>query len=280
MPDGKNKIDSIASLEKVALDLSKEFGNEAMWWRGHAKACWKLKPFVYRDRPKGGKYNERALINHFQIRALGRLGHRSRPQSDLEWLFLAQHYGLPTRLLDWTENSLVALYFAVSEEQCAISETECDACLWVISPAKLNEEESNPGNPKEAQKGMVFSNEPVVQAMVMQAFGTKCKTIIEKTGLCCSALPKVLALASGDTDERIVAQSGRFTIHGCDSALEDFKGNNRYLRKFLIPANAKEQIKHRFDLMGIRRWNLFPDLQSLAGGLEKWDFTKNESGEV
>lgn len=92
-------------------------------FRGHASSRWRLKAGVHRlaeklaDNPKDAEALERRLLSEFKRRA--RIFLQIPPSSDWEWMVLAQHFGLPTRILDWTENPLVALYFAIEEVEPA-----------------------------------------------------------------------------------------------------------------------------------------------------------------
>jgi len=86
-------------------------------YRGLTSVEYKLVPTLGRLKLKDGdSYDdaERRVLRVFKERALPFLS--TTPVNDWEWLALAQHHGLPTRLLDWTRNPLVAMYFSVREE--------------------------------------------------------------------------------------------------------------------------------------------------------------------
>jgi len=103
-----HKIIDISNPEHLGFNFDQPF------WRGHGNAEWSLLPHVFRPdplHPDAPKYKESGLIGHFQIRAPTRsLTKTPEPNDYFGWLFLAQHYGLPTRLLDWSEGPLIALY--------------------------------------------------------------------------------------------------------------------------------------------------------------------------
>jgi hypothetical protein len=119
--------------------------NGPLWYRGCGKVSHELKPSLYRH--KGSKTIEdfmrleKLLLARFQQRSIP---FHSRSLADpWEWLFLMQHYGVPTRLLDWSESPLMALFFAVTLARHSLDSRgrpvfSSDASIWFLDPLKWN----------------------------------------------------------------------------------------------------------------------------------------------
>lgn len=118
-------------------------------YRGHASKDWELKPSI--GRIDGySLYKEKEMFLQFKRNYYSYT--TERPESDMDLLFLAQHYGLPTRLLDFTYNPMIALYFACE------SEPEKDGRVYVHSIGKmvLLDADSNSKMPRSIDE--VFKN--------------------------------------------------------------------------------------------------------------------------
>jgi hypothetical protein len=107
------QIDSFSALH----DIIEQYDARAVIYRGVKSVDFPLMPKAGRIVPppsiQSRNANEKEILRLFKERALRFLDYI--PTTDWDWLALGQQYGLPTRLLDWTDNPLVACFFAVEE---------------------------------------------------------------------------------------------------------------------------------------------------------------------
>jgi hypothetical protein len=171
-------------------------------WRGHPNIDWALQAEAFRINPTTGyPYNEVSLIRYFMAQAESR-SVRCPPHSDrLGWLMLARHYGLSTRLLDWTMSPLVGLYFATEEDK---NNPQADGCLWALHPGRMNERMVGMGH-------LLAADSPEVLRLANIAFDTNPTT---RQAEMQAVAGRVIAIGTRELDPRVHAQQAplRFTL--------------------------------------------------------------------
>lgn len=183
-------------------------------------------------------------------------------RSEWEWYFMMQHFGAATRLLDWTEGALIALYFAVRD-----STGSEDAAVWVLDPYELNKQPD------------VLGREWILPPSATGIKNDKWKRRVQKwlptrfTGM--RGLPeKAVAIEPTHVVRRMSSQHSCFTIHGRDeSALDKLQAEeDGCVVKILVPAGKIDEIRRDLRICGINEATIFPDLDGLGRSIDaRWD---------
>ncbi len=255
MTSEPNIIDSLEKYEK-ALGDNQAFGYRTVY-RG--QNCDKpLVPKLYRigwipEAARNLPNLEEELLFDFENQAKPYL--QSPPQSKLEWIALAQHHGLPTRLLDWTQSPLVALFFAVDyfrdSEPYRDTHLDEDGVVWILHASTVSP--------------LAYQN--LIQINNIQPDGR--------------------IYFPAHINPRINAQQSCFTTHQQPGEFgfvplewEELSGDySRLMRKLVIPANKKKFLRDELDKLGVNHFTIFPDLVGLCKKLE-WKIYNHEGGKI
>ena len=240
---------TVANLVDLINNILQDTKNikQPIWYRGQEDKNWKLSPTIFRQ---GRRTTETELLKKFKQNAT--LFMNPRPASQYEWLFLMRHYGVPTRLIDWTESPLVGAYFSAESSTGELSER--DGALWILLPTELNKQSNMTDNPDELP-----SEEDVTMKTYAPEWYDK-----ESTS---EILP--VAFTAPRNSTRMQSQLSTFTIHHRLTLPIEDVGDGKHVWRYVIPREIKAQLKHDLGLLGIGRFQLFPELDSIGKCLKE-----------
>jgi hypothetical protein len=235
--------------ELSALQSLRRERHVPLWFRGQSGDSQPLVPRFLRggtdqiDFPTGSEVDEeeRQLLHEFRSHGVSLL---PRTSDLIDVYLLAQHHGLPTRLLDWSENPLAALFFAVNRG------SDQDGELVVLAVDHRLRPDSD--DHERVLRLPVSQRHPLVQETVHFLFDGGDLPTPQ------TVLPFRPDLHAG----RMFQQHACFTLHMPGSGpIREFAENSTRLR---IPALAKPQLVEELALVGVNWASLFPDLDHLA----------------
>lgn len=232
----------------------------SLWFRGCGKARNQLIPSLYRHPNKTSPSDleelERQLMARFRQRSIPY--HSRNLADDWDALFFMQHYGVPTRLLDWTENPLIGLHFALmlapfkAGRGGRLRYAE-SAAVWVLDPVAWN---------RAALKHVSFTGGPLTPGdETLKGYSPR------STAAAMNAHP--VALYGAHNSARIVAQQGTFTIFGTNrTPMEALVRNGtcppEALSCIVIHPSRIQSMRKSLLNQGITESVVFPDLEGLA----------------
>lgn len=256
-------IESIEQfIEAVRKGSSDWEPSEPRWFRGEpGEPCGTpLVPSLYRDRLP--PYRENELLQMFRARGSGYSDIVPNRDHTDQWLFLAQHVGLPTRLLDWSEGALIGLHFALKAQ---------NPIVWMLNPLELNDlsmTQTDPKRPREFSLPWIEPDTdlPVPKRRINPAF----ENIAGAWELDRRGVEKPIAVYPTLVHPRLRGQRACFTVHGRrKESLEVLVSDAKILQRFKLDPSHRQSMLQELQLLGITDDALFPDLDGLAKDLKQ-----------
>lgn len=226
-------------------------------FRGNSNASHKLQSSVMRI---GGEYWK--LENHL-LRNFQKYAHQNVVEHDSvwHWLSVAQHHGLPTRLLDWTYSPLVALHFATHN----INEFHIDGCVWKVDYSKIHGHLPNGLRKALSDEGAAIFTVDMLDKHV--------KDLAALDSMQSDLANYVIFFEPPSIDGRIVNQFAYFSIASSpklviDDWLHELRSPDAWMR-IIIPADLKWEVRDKLDQANISERVLFPGLDGLSQWLKR-----------
>jgi hypothetical protein len=243
-----NDLQELLALTKAVGTAS---ATNLLWFRGVSDATHTLLPGLYRGGDPANVLvaKENLMRSQFASRSMPLL--ESTQQNEWGFLFIMQHYGAPTRLLDWTENAFLGLYFALSV--AARKGFVNDAAVWLLDPAAWN-------------TGVLPGMDPPGSAL--DAENPDLNNYLPGREIN-SMANDVVAMYARYNNPRITAQRGVFTVFGREKRpMEDVFDRNGLgddvLIKAVLPRAVLSMMNDDLRILGFRESMIYPDLAGLA----------------